>query len=169
MSEVLLRDLVEADLEVLYEQQREEEAVRRAQFPARDREPFMTHWRTKVLADSANHVQIVVAGGAVAGSVMAWWRDDRRFIGYWLGQRFWGRGIGTAALRLFLRRERIRPLFADTFAGNTASVKLLQRCGFRQVGTEHEGDLEFVVLMLADGAPPAAVDDAAGAAPATTE
>jgi hypothetical protein len=58
-----LRDLVEADLEVLYEQQREEEAVRRAQFPARDRETFMTRWRTKVLADPANHVQIVVAGG----------------------------------------------------------------------------------------------------------
>jgi hypothetical protein len=90
MSEVLLRDLVEADLEVLYEQQREEEAVRRAQFPARDREPFMTHWRTKVLADPANHVQIVVADGEVAGSFMAWWRDDRRFIGNWLGQRFWG-------------------------------------------------------------------------------
>src|SRR5258705_11694487 len=97
MSEVLLRDLVEADLEVLYEQQGEEEAVRRAQFPARDREPFMMHWRTKVLADPANHVQIVVAGGEVAGSFMAWWRDDRRFIGYWLGQGFWGRGIGPAA------------------------------------------------------------------------
>lgn len=150
MSDVLLRDLVEADLEVLYEQQREEEAVRRAQFPARDREPFMTHWRTKVLADPANHVQIVVAGGEVAGSFMAWWRDDRRFIGYWLGQRFWGRGIGTAALRQFLRREQNRPLYADPFIGNTASVRLLERCGFRRVGTDHDGDLEFAVLMLAD-------------------
>jgi RimJ/RimL family protein N-acetyltransferase len=150
MSELLLRDLVEADLEVLYEQQREEKAVRRAQFPARDREPFMTHWRTKVLADPANHVQIVVAGGEVAGSFMAWWRDDRRFIGYWLGQRFWGRGIGTAALRQFLQREQIRPLYADPFIGNTASVRLLERCGFRRVGTDHEGDLEFAVLMLAD-------------------
>jgi RimJ/RimL family protein N-acetyltransferase len=150
MSEVVLRDLVEADLEVLYEQQREEEAVRRAQFPARDREPFMTHWRTKVLADPANAVQIVVAGSEVAGSFMAWWRDDRRFIGYWLGQRFWGRGVGTAALRQFLQREQIRPLYADPFIGNTASVKLLERCGFHRVGTDHEGDLEFAVLMLAD-------------------
>jgi RimJ/RimL family protein N-acetyltransferase len=81
---------------------------------------------------------------------MAWWRDDRRFTGYWLGQRFWGRGIGTTALRQFLQREQIRPLYADPFTGNTASVRLLERCGFRRVGTDHEDDLEFAVLMLAD-------------------
>jgi RimJ/RimL family protein N-acetyltransferase len=103
MSEVLLRDLVEADLEVLYEQQREEAAVHRAQFPARDREPVMTHWLIKVLADPANHIQIVVADREVADTLMAWWRGDRRFICYWLGQRFWGRRIGTAALRQFLQ------------------------------------------------------------------
>jgi hypothetical protein len=73
-----------------------------------------------------------------------------------LGQRFWARGIGTAALRQFLQREQIRPLFADPFIANTASVRLLQRCGFRRVGTDREGDLEFAVLMLADSAQPAA-------------
>ena len=51
MTDVLLRDVDDADLEVFYEQQREEEAVRRAQFPARDRDRFLTHWRTKVLGN----------------------------------------------------------------------------------------------------------------------
>lgn len=37
MTDVLLREVDDADLEVFYEQQREEEAVRRARFPARDR------------------------------------------------------------------------------------------------------------------------------------
>jgi RimJ/RimL family protein N-acetyltransferase len=36
--------------------------------------------------------------------------------------------------------------------GNTASVRLLERCGFRRVGTDHHADLEFVVLRLDEGA-----------------
>ncbi|GIG01115.1 GNAT family N-acetyltransferase [Catellatospora citrea] len=66
--------------------------------------------------------------------------------------RVWCRGVGTAALRQFLQREQIRPLHADAFAGNTASVRLLERCGFRRVGVDHDGDLEFVALRLDDGA-----------------
>jgi RimJ/RimL family protein N-acetyltransferase len=150
MTDVQLRDVDEADLEVFYEQQREEEAVRRAQFPARDRERFMTHWRTAVLGNATGHVETVTADGEVAGNILAWWREDKRFVGYWFGQRFWGRGIGTAALRQFLQREQVRPLYADTFVGNTASVRLLERCGFRPVGIERDGDLEFVVLRLDD-------------------
>jgi RimJ/RimL family protein N-acetyltransferase len=150
MTTVLLRDVDEADLEVFYEQQLEEEAVRRAQFPARDRERFMTHWRTKVLGNPTGHVQTVTVDGEVAGNIVAWWQDDKRCLGYWLGQRFWGRGVGTAALRQFLQREKVRPLYADTFVGNTASVRLLQRCGFQPVGTERDGELEFVVLRLDD-------------------
>lgn len=156
MTEILLRDVVEADLEVFYEQQREEEAVHRARFPARERERFMTHWRTRVLGDPTGHVQTVTVDGDVAGNIVAWWQDGRRFVGYWLGQRFWGRGVGTAALRQFLQREQTRPLYADPFVGNTASVRLLERCGFRRVGSDHDGDVEFAVLMLSDS-------DAAGA------
>ena len=122
MSEVLLRDVDDADLEVFYEQQREEEAVRRAQFPARDRNTFLTHWRPKVLGNPTGHVQTVTVDGEVAGNVLAWWQEDRRFVGYWFGQRFWGRGVGTAALRQFLQREQVRPLYAEPFVGNTASA-----------------------------------------------
>jgi len=55
------------------------------------------------------------------------------------------------ALRQFLQREQVRPLYAEPFVGNTASARLLERCGFRRVGTDHLGDLEFVVLRLDEG------------------
>ncbi|WP_196279380.1 GNAT family N-acetyltransferase [Catellatospora vulcania] len=151
MTAVLLRDVDDADLEVFYEQQLEEEAVRRAQFPARDRDRFLTHWRTKVLGNPTGHFQTVTVDGEVAGNIVAWWQDDKRYIGYWFGQRFWGRGVGTAALRQFLQRE-VRPLYADSFVGNTASIRLLERCGFRQVGRDRDGDLEFVALRLDEDA-----------------
>lgn len=152
MTDVKLRGVEDADLEVFFEQQREEEAVRRARFPARDRERFLTHWRTKVLGNATGRSQTVTVDGEVAGNIVAWWQDGRRFIGYWFGQRFWGRGVGTAALREFLQREQVRPLYADVFDGNTASLRLLERCGFRRVGVDRDGDLEFVVLRLDDGA-----------------
>lgn len=40
----------------------------------------------------------------------------------------------TRALSLFLARERARPLYAEPFVGNAASVRLLEKAGFRRVG-----------------------------------
>ncbi|MBB5774788.1 GNAT family N-acetyltransferase [Nonomuraea jabiensis] len=44
-------------------------------------------------------MQAVLVEGEVAGNIVAWWEEDRRFIGYWFGREFWGRGIGTRAAR----------------------------------------------------------------------
>jgi RimJ/RimL family protein N-acetyltransferase len=79
---------------------------------------------------------------------VAWWEGDRRFLGYWLGRAFWGRGVGTEALTLFLQRESVRPLYADPFAGNTGSVRLLEKCGFRRAGTVQHGENEHLLLVL---------------------
>lgn len=108
----------------------------------------MTHWVTKILGDPTVFVQAVTVDGETAGSVVAWWHEDKRFIGYWFGRRFWGRGIGTKALELFLRREKIRPLYADPFSGNRGSVRLLEKFGFERTGTIWHGDDEHLLLVL---------------------
>ncbi|RJQ73709.1 N-acetyltransferase [Pseudonocardiaceae bacterium YIM PH 21723] len=135
-DEVRLRDVVEADLETFFQQACDPEAVRRAEFPARERDAFMTHWRTKVMGDTTGFVQAVTVNGELAGNIVAWWAGEQRFLGYWLGRQFWGRGIGTRALGLFLQAERNRPLFADPYRGNTASVRLLEKHGFRVIRQE---------------------------------
>ena len=147
-DDVRLRDVEEADLEVFFEQQLDAEAARLANFPSRDRERFMTHWATRTLGDPTVFVQTVTVDGQVAGNVVSWWDRDRRFVGYWLGRPFWGRGVGTRALRLFLQREQTRPLYADPFSGNTASVRLLERCGFERSGTVRYGQAEHIMLIL---------------------
>lgn len=149
MSEqVRLRDVRPADLEVFFAQEHDPEAVRRSKFPSREREAFMTHWTTRVLGDPTVFVQAVTADGELAGSVVAWWDEDQRFIGYWFGRQYWGRGIGTRALTLFLGREKTRPLHADPFAGNTGSVRLLEKCGFRRTETVWYGEHEHIMLVL---------------------
>jgi RimJ/RimL family protein N-acetyltransferase len=88
------------------------------------------------------------AAGFCAVPVGAWWDRDRRFVGYWLGRRYWGRGVGAQALQLFLQRERVRPLYADPFSGNSASVRLLEKCGFERSGTVRYGQAEHIMLVL---------------------
>jgi RimJ/RimL family protein N-acetyltransferase len=147
-DDVRLRDVEEADLDTLHRYEDEPEANERSQFPARDRDRFVNHWITNVLGDPTVFVQAVTVDGALAGSVVAWWEGDRRYVGYWLGRPFWGRGVGTRALALFLARERARPLYADPFEGNTGSVRLLEKSGFRRAGTVRHGDNEHVLLVL---------------------
>lgn len=152
MSEqVGLRDVVEADLELFLGWEHDAEAVRRSAFdPGRDRETFMAHWHKEILDDSTVFVRTVTVDDEAAGHIVAWWEGDRRFLGYWLGRPFWGRGVGSKALTRFLQHEKTRPLHADPFAGNTASVRLLEKLGFERTGTIRHGDNEHIMLVLSD-------------------
>jgi RimJ/RimL family protein N-acetyltransferase len=147
-EDVRLRDVVEDDLGFLLAYEHDPEAVRRSRFTPRPRDAFLRHWRTEVLGDDIVFVQAVTVDGEVAGSVVAWWDGDRRFLGYWLGRPYWGRGIGSRALTLFLERERNRPLYADPAGGNTGSVRLLEKHGFQRTGTERHGENQHVVFVL---------------------
>ncbi|GAA3135231.1 N-acetyltransferase GCN5 [Streptosporangium carneum] len=147
-----LRDVEETDLELFLEHEHDQETIQRSKFVPREREAFMAHWATRVLGDPTVLVQTVTVDGEPAGNVVAWWDHDRRFIGYVFGRPYWGRGVGTRALTLFLQRERTRPLYADPFVGNTASVRLLEKCGFRRVEKEQHGEHEHVMLSLTDDA-----------------
>jgi ribosomal-protein-alanine N-acetyltransferase len=55
-------------------------------------------------------------------------------FGYWLGRAYWGRGIGTDAARVLtehaLERVGLRRLEARVFEQNSASARVLEKCGF---------------------------------------
>ncbi|MFG2888480.1 GNAT family N-acetyltransferase [Streptomyces sp. NPDC048248] len=147
-DEVQLRAVEQTDLETFFAQEHDPEAVRRSLFAPRDREVFMNHWARNILGDPAVFVRTAVVNGDPAGHVVAWWEADRRFVGYWFGRQYWGRGLGTRILTLFLREERTRPLHADPFAGNTGSVRLLERLGFRRSQTVRHGENAHIMLVL---------------------
>ncbi len=141
---VLLRKVRQSDLQIFYEHQRDPEAVRMAAFPSRDLEAFMAHW-AKITRDETVIARTIVAGGIVAGNIVSFMRGDTREMGYWLGREFWGKGIATKALRLFLRGHTARPLYAGVATHNAASVHVLEKCGF---ALSHQED-DFYILMLA--------------------
>jgi RimJ/RimL family protein N-acetyltransferase len=146
VSEVRLRDVVEADLETFFEHQREPEAVRMAAFAARDRAAFSAHW-ARILADDSAIRQAVLVDGRVAGNVLCWESGGERLVGYWIGREFWGAGVATAALRAFVGLVRERPLRAHVATSNVGSVRVLEKCGFVAVDRVTT-DVEEIVYEL---------------------
>ncbi|OUJ70224.1 GNAT family N-acetyltransferase [Hymenobacter crusticola] len=87
------------------------------------------------------HLAIEVAGSAGGGISVIFKEDvDRRSaeIGYWLGRPHWGRGIMTAAVEALTKYTfvefNICRLYAGVFAHNTASARVLEKCGYELEG-----------------------------------
>lgn len=130
----MLRAVREDDLPILFEHQSAPEAHRMARFPPRERDAFMLHWRTNILGNSSGRARTIVSGDRVVGNIVSWDAGGRRLVGYWIGPEHWGQGIATAALSEFLGEELIRPICAYVAVQNCRSIRVLQKCGFRQVG-----------------------------------
>ncbi|HWC15072.1 MAG TPA: GNAT family N-acetyltransferase [Actinomycetota bacterium] len=134
---IRLRDVEDADVEVFYEHQLDEEATGMAAFPARDREAHFAHW-AKIRNDETCVTKTIVADGEVAGNIGSWLQDAEREVGYWIGKPYWGRGIATGALRALLEVVEERPLYGWVAQHNTGSIRVLEKVGF--VFDRREGD-----------------------------
>jgi RimJ/RimL family protein N-acetyltransferase len=149
MPRCRLRPVEPSDVAVFFEHQADPEAAAMAAFPSRDRDAHDAHW-AHVLADPATVNRTVLEchpdGDLVAGNMASYPAGDRRFVGYWLGRDFWGRGLATAGLRLFLAELPDRPLAARVVEHNRASVTVLRRCGFRLAGSVHLAEEDLVEL-----------------------
>ena len=132
---VTLRPVEESDLEAFFEHQLDPEATAMAAFPARDREAFFAHWH-KIMADPPGPIRTITLGTAVAGNIVSWEQDGHQEVGYWIGKPYWGRGVASAALRQFIQLVPKRPLFAWVARHNAGSIRVLEKAGFVQTGSE---------------------------------
>ena len=60
-------------------------------------------------------------------------------LGYWLAPAYWGKGVMTEAVgrlcaQVFAESDLVR-IFAEPFADNAASCRVLETCGFSLEGT----------------------------------
>jgi RimJ/RimL family protein N-acetyltransferase len=77
-------------------------------------------------------------------------------VGYWLGEAYWGRGIATSALvgattYAFQSLKEANRVFAYVDEEHTASVRVLEKAGFRREGrligsTIKQGELRDQLL-----------------------
>lgn len=133
-----MRTMVETDLQTFFEQQLDPAANHMAAFTSNDptdREAFDNHW-VKIIADESIKIKTILYQGKVAGYVLvhSWFGEAE--VSYWLGREYWGLGIATRALSIFLSEYKARPLYARVVKDNLASVRVLEKCGFRVAGED---------------------------------
>jgi RimJ/RimL family protein N-acetyltransferase len=133
----LLRDVDDADLDVLFEHWTDAEANRMAAFTVaspHDRQAFDDRW-ARLRNDPSVTARAIEVDGAVVGSISSWDNQGTREVTYWLGREHWGKGLATRALAEFLASvETTRPVQAATAIDNVGSQRVLAKCGFRRSG-----------------------------------
>lgn len=72
-------------------------------------------------------------------------------MGYYIAEPYWGQGIGTSAVRqtcdyIFQNTDIIR-IFAEPFAFNTASCRILEKSGFEYEGTLRKNAVKNGVIL----------------------
>ncbi|NUT52710.1 MAG: GNAT family N-acetyltransferase [Saccharothrix sp.] len=156
MTDVALRPIDDSDLDALFDQMRDPEAVRMAAFTAEDpddREAFDRHM-AKIRSSPDVTTRAVTRGGRLVGSIGCFVVEGDTEVTFWIDRAAWGQGVAGEALALFLDEVSVRPLHARAASDNAGSLKVLRNAGFTTVGTEisyanaRAAEIEETVLRL---------------------
>jgi RimJ/RimL family protein N-acetyltransferase len=135
-GQLVLREIEDRDLGVLFEHSNDRDAIQMAAFTSpetADRTSFERRW-ARLRSDSSTTNRVIEIDGRVVGHIASFDLDGHREITYWIGREDWGRGIATRALQEFLQLETTRPLYGGAASDNAASIRVLTKCGFIIVG-----------------------------------
>ena len=107
-------------------------------YTIQDAEDFI---RTMLSAEKENTFSFAIAlDNQAIGSIGVFRRDDRSGeIGYYIGEPYWGNGYMTDAVKqicryVFAHSDIVR-IYAEVYAHNTASCRVLEKAGFHYEGT----------------------------------
>ena len=140
MSGVSLRAIEDRDLDALFEQMRDPEAVRMAAFTHQDpddRASFDAQM-ARIRADPGTTNRVIIRDGQVAGMVASFQLEGETEVTYWVDRSLWGQGVATEALRLLLDEVKVRPVHARAASDNLGSLRGLEKAGFRIIGTNRD-------------------------------
>jgi len=154
---ITLRPTTVEDLNTLFQFQTDEEAIHIAAFTPKDPtdKPAYIAKYTKLLSDPTINNQTIIVNGVIAGSVAKFVLNGHAEITYWIDKPFWNKGIATTALQQFLLLEHTRPIFASAAFDNTGSQRVLEKCGFIQIGKDkgfanaRQTEIEEIIYQLA--------------------
>jgi RimJ/RimL family protein N-acetyltransferase len=156
MAEIALREVRDEDLDGIFEQMRDPEGVWMAAFTAEDpddRAYFDGHM-ARVRAAPDVTMRAVTRDGQLVGHVAAFDRDGELEVTYAVDRAAWGQGVASQALALLLREVTARPVHARAASDNLGSLRVLEKAGFRIIGTNRDfaqarkTEIEETILRL---------------------
>ena len=75
------------------------------------------------------------------------WKNKNAELGYWLAEKFWGRGLTTEAVRLIVRfgfqQLKLHRIYAQAYEPNRGSIRVLEKCGFKKEGCQRQSLYRF--------------------------
>ena len=135
---IVLRNLEDSELDLLYLWERDPRAVELASFTRADpsdRAAFDAHYE-RIRSDQGVTLRAIDDGGGLVGTIGSFTMDGAREITYWIDPSRWGEGLASSALRAFLAVETTRPLHGRVAEHNVGSATVLARAGFVRIGSE---------------------------------
>ena len=144
------------DLNAFFQFQLDKEANYLAAFTAKDPNDKTAYIEkyTKFLSDPTINMRTIKINDEIAGSIAKFVMEGAAEITYWMDKKFWGKGIATIAVRKFLIVESTRPIFGRVASDNFGSQKVLEKCGFAQIGidkgfaTARQAEIEEFIYKL---------------------
>lgn len=140
-GEITLRPLTIADAVTLATWSRDEEFCRAADWSlGKSLDEHQAFHRRIVAEPPADLIRLGARwrGRLVGYADLHGDETDRRELGFLIGPAFWGRGLGGAtaasALEFGFDRLGLREVWAEAADANPRSIRILQRCGMREVG-----------------------------------
>ena len=97
---------------------------------------FYFEKRTEPISNLTINSKTNVINDLVIGSVNKFEMEHESEISFWIDRKYWGQGIATAAHKVFLETEHLRPLNGRVALDNFGSQKVLEKCGFVRIGNE---------------------------------
>lgn len=157
-GEVELRNIETEDLPAMFRWQKDPIAIRMAAFTPKDpcdRKAFISRWTT-LRADQNIISRTILFRERPVGFIASFERMDQREVTYWIERKYWNKGIATHALSRMLVELEIRPIFARAAKDNVASLRVLDKCGFRVYGEERgfangRGEEIEELVLIRDG------------------
>jgi RimJ/RimL family protein N-acetyltransferase len=134
------------ELAVLANNRRLAEMLGRMPFPYGEREAraFLAGTRSGSIA-GCTYAVTLGGNGAFVGCAGLHPRAQGLELGYWIGEPYWGRGYATEAAHalvdLAFRATIIERLYVSCRVINSASQRVIHKCGFQYVG---QGMLESI-------------------------
>jgi len=145
-KQITLRKLKKSDAPSIYQNAKDFEIARYTTLPhpyrLKNAEDFIKMTHQKIRKKKAFELGIELKESKEIIGMMSLMDIDydnkNAEIGYWLGKKYWGKGIMKEAIKLILnfgfKKLNLVRIYARVMHPNIASAKLLERSGFKYEG-----------------------------------
>lgn len=140
MSVVTLRDPIDSDFEPIFAMTQDPVGNAMSMVYPLSRALFEERWSREL--GEREVAKTILLGEEVVGKVGSFGVEDETHVGYLVARSHWGRGIMSAALRLFLDELTHRPLMAHVASSNIGSRRVLEKCGFVLIDERESAETE---------------------------